>query len=398
MFSSLFSNRAFVFLAMIIMAMVSWIYVTAAESRVDNFPGQIPVTLKNVPDQLVALPETDTITVRLRADQRSWSLLSVDSFSAQLDLKGLVSGIHEVPVTVAVSVPNVQIVEKKPATITVRLEESVSKDVPVRVVVQGKAAAGKAPGEPNVTPDHVSAVGAKSIVAAVTEAQAIVTLGGEGSDVQRTVELVAQDQQGDPVQGIRFEPASVGVSIPIVQASNTKTVGVRVVTIGAPNDGYYVQKIAVSPSTVVIAGSAEIDAIDTTPIDLTNLAATKTFTVDLVFPTGITSIDRVTRASVTLTIAPLPISKQVPVTYTFTDLDSVLKVDQVTPASGSVAVAGPSDVLTGLNAVTATVSLSGLSAGTHAVNITSSLIQAPEGVTVSGSPTPSAISVTLSPK
>lgn len=398
MASRIFSNRLLVFLAMVVVSAISWMYVTAAETNVDAFPGKIPVTVKNLAPNLVALPETEEVEVRLRADRSGWSLLSADSFTAQLDLQGLTAGVHEVPVTVVVSVPNVQIVEKNPATITVSLEESVSKDVPVRVVVQGKAAAGKAAGEATATPDRVLAVGAKSIVAAITDAQAIVTLKGEEGNVQRTVQLSALGRSGEPLDGVRFEPNSVGVAIPIVQASNARTVGVRVVTIGNVKDGFFVQKISVSPATVTITGSDALTSLDTAPIDLAELGSTKTFTVNIVYPTGVQSVDGVSRATVTLTITPLPTSKQVPVTYTFVDLDASLKIDKVDPASGTVVVAGPTDVLSGLNAVTATVSLSGKAAGLHTINIAGANIQALQNMIVSGTPTPSSITVTLSAK
>ena len=388
-------GRAGIFLVMVLISTASWLYVTAAESRVDTFPGRLPLTFKNVPEGFVPVTETETVEVRIRADQPAWSLLSVDSFVASVDLKGLSGGTHELPIQVAVSLPNVQVVEKRPANVRVLLEEQVSKEVPVRVVVQGEAAAGRAPGDPAASPDSVLVVGAKSLVAAITEALAVVTLHGEASDVVRTVRLLAQDREGESVEGIRFEPAMVGVRLPIVQASNARTVGVRVVTTGQPAEGYYVQRLAVAPATVTIAGGGEVEAVDTVPIDLNGLTGDRTVTVDLVLPAGAILIESRPRVTVSFSVVPVPTSKQVPLSFTFTDIDPQLRVAETDPSSGRVVIAGPSTAVAAVNSVTAAISLAGRGAGTHRVPLSASMVHTPEGVTASGTPTPSSVTVTL---
>lgn len=398
MLKGISTSRVMVFLITILLSTVAWFYVTAAESRVDAFPGKIPLTLKNVPDGLVAILDVESIKVRIRADQRSWSLLSIDSFVATVNLDNFGIGVHEVPIVVAVTIPNVQVVEKDPPTVRVRLEQSVTKDLPVRVVVQGQAAEGQAPGEPSVSPGRVLAVGPKSILETLTDAQAVVTLAGEESVVQRIVRLQALDRTGKSLESVRFEPATVGVTIPIVKAADAKTVGIRVVTAGSPPDGYYVQKITVVPPTVTITGGADIIAIDTEPIDLTTLTADQTVTVDLVLPAGASLVDGLSRATVGLSIAPVPTSKQVPLTFNFSEIDPSLKVTEFNPPSGKVLLIGPAITLSGVMSSSAMVSLAGRGEGTHLITITLDQILPPPGTVVSGSPTPTTILVTLAPK
>lgn len=390
-----YSSRLITFGAIVILTSLAWVYVSASESRTGAFPGDIPLTLKNTPEGLIPVTDEDSVKVRVRADQQSLSALSIDSFTATVDLKGLNAGTYELPVAVAVSVPSVQVVAKEPATVRVTLEESLSKEVPVRVVVQGKAAEGKSPADPIATPNRVTVIGAKSVVAFLSDAEAVVTLGGETSEVQRTVSLQAKDKSGKPLTSIRFEPSTVGVKIPIVQSSSARTVGVRVVTSGNVRDGYYIQKVSVTPATVAVTGSSELAAIETRPVDVTDLATNKTFTTDLVLPAGVVFVDKAVKATVTLTVSPIPTVKQVPLGFSFADLDPTLKISNYDPGSGKISVGGTADVVAGVTTLTATLSLMGKGEGVSSLAVTTNLINLPVGVTIVGAPLPSAVSVTL---
>jgi YbbR domain-containing protein len=390
-------SRLPAFGVMVLLSFLAWIYVTASEARVETFPGKIPLSFRNVPTGLVPIVEVEEIEVRIRADAATWSTLSADAFSAHFDVAGLGVGTHEVSVTVSAMLPAVQIIEKRPSTVLVRLEEEITKDLPVRVVVQGKAADGKAPGEPKTTPERATVAGPKSVIEQLTDVQAVVTLGGETTDVQRTVRLQVQGRSGEPLPNLRFDPLTVSVSIPIVQAADVRTVGVEVKTASIPPEGLYVQRISVTPATIAVTG-AEVTSIPTIPVDLSGLTQTRTMTIDLAFPSGTLPIDRVSRVTVTFTIAPIPTSKQVPLTYTFVDIDPALKVESFDPPVGKAVVVGPATTLATTNAVTATISLAGRGQGTHAVDVGVETIQAPAGASVSGSPTPSAVTVVLVPK
>lgn len=392
---AILSTRLVIFLIMLLTATISWLYVTAAESKIDVFPGSIPIVVKNVPSGLVAIADVEEVSLKIRANQRNWSLLSADSFYAQIDLGGLQEGTHVVPVMTAVSVPNVQIVERQPAQIRVRLEEEMTKEVAIRAVVQGRAAEGKSPGEPQISPNSAKAIGPKSIIASISEAQALVTLGGEEKDAQRMVRLQVLGKQGEPLPQVRFDPERVAVLIPIVQAPTVKTVGIRPVISGSPGDGFFVQSITASPAVVTISGRVSYDVVETMPINISGLTANKTFEINLSLPAGVTLLDKVDKVTVVVTVSPLPITKEVALVFNFVDLDPNLKITSIEPSAGRLTVSGLPGVLSTINSLPATISLKGLAAGTHSVSVSYQSIFLPPDIVSSNTPLPSAILVTV---
>jgi YbbR domain-containing protein len=388
----------------LLLAMALWMYVGVGQTRNAFFPGNIPLQIKNVPQGLVAVTDVDAIKVKVVASPELWKSLSADSFTAYLDLGAYKAGTSDVKVTATCNVSGVQIVETDPATVLVSLEPRTEKEVPVNVLISGNAGEGLVAGQWQVAPQKVQVSGAKSIVESLLEATAKITLSGQTADFKENVALVGVNSQGQVIKNLDFTPAQVTVTVPIVKASNVKTVGIKANIQGSPADGYWISQIETDPQTVTIAASeaqiVKINYILTSPIDISGINKTTTVQANLQPDSGMSVLDKTSQVKVIISVSKSQSAKEIETGFQWENLPSNLKVTSVDPATVKVVVNGPQDKLA--NLISADISLIvnlsiAQNPGTYSIDISRSNIAGPTGVSVS-SIVPSAINVRVDTK
>lgn len=388
----------------LLLALTLWVYVGIGQTKNANFPGNIPLQFKNVPSGLIAVSDTDKVTIKVVAENDVFRQLSVDSFSAYLDLNGLDEGNYEAKVNVITNTANVQIVEINPSRVVVRLESKIEKEIPVIATIDGKAGDGLVPGQAVIEPANVRVSGAKSVVNSLLEATAKIQLQGETADFKKVVKVVGLKANGQEISGLEFKPNQVTVSVPIVKASNIKTVGIKVVTTGAPSDGFWISKIETDPATVVITAAesqiSKISFVETAQIDISNISKNTAAEIDLKPAAGVNIVDQVSKVKVNIFVSQNQATKEINTGFKWQGLAQNLKVSSVEPMTVKVILTGPQEKLENLSAddIALVVDLAGLNnPGTYSVDISRSSIAGPTGISVS-SIVPSAVNVRLDTK
>jgi len=388
----------------LILAIVLWGYVAVGESQVDNFPGEIALETKNVPENLVAITDVERVQIKISADRNIWNRLSSNSFTAYIDLNGLSEGTYETDVIVKSNVGNVEIVDVAPQKILVRLEKVAKKIIPVKLQVEGDAGEGLVAGDAKIEPENIEISGAKSIIEKILDATAIIKLNGETENIEKTVALSALDAEGEEIKNINFNPKEVKVSLPIVKAGTTKTVGIKVKTSGKPKAGYWISQITTIPSDITIKSNSGVlkgtNYIETKTIDVEGASQNISRTIDLDLPSGVTTIDNIATIKIEIKISPTNLDKEISANIAYENLSGLLKVDGLDPNNIKVMASGPSDILNNLSGsnVQLKINLSNYkSAGSYSIDIDKSMISVPGGVSIS-SFVPSSVKVNLSNK
>lgn len=381
-----------------------WLYVGIGQTKNSNFPGGVPLQLRNVPSGLVAITDMDKVTIQVVAEANVYKNLNADSFSAYLDLAAYKVGTYDVKVTVTTTVAGVQIVATDPATVAVTLEPKVEKEVPVTCLYDGSAGVGLAPGVCTIEPTLVKVAGARSIINTLTQATAAIHLSGETADFKKEVKVVSLAASGKEIKSLEFNPTEVAVTVPIVKASTIKTVGIKVNTTGAPAEGFWLSKLESSPSTVTITAAentiGQINFVETEPINVSGLSKNQTVDVVLKPASGVILIDKIDKVKVTLTVSKNQSTREVEAGFKWQNLSSNLKVVSVEPSILKVVAAGAQDQLQALTSgdILILVDLTGFgNPGTYPIDISRANIAGPIGVSVS-SIVPSAINVRLDTK
>jgi len=375
----------------LVAAFVLWVWVASSQNTIAKFPGSLSIKSINTPANLIAIYDADQVTVKILAEPSVWQRLSAETFSAEINLAGLSAGTHQVPVNVSASIAGVQIVDQTPASILVTLEPLETKTVKVSERIEGSAADGMVPGDIAFEPDSVQIKGAKSVVADVTEAVAVVSLGGQDADFSSTVTPMVLDDKSQTISGVTIVPGTVQAQISIVKGSNTKTVGVKVQVNGVPKDNYYISNITSTPGAVDISGVRSTvlatSYLSTLPIDVTGATSEITKDISLSVPSGLTILNNNSaKIHVTIAISPIQTSKTFNIN-SFKVSSGEGKIVSTDPISIAAVCTGPIDQINSLTNTDFTIFLDlsnqqADASGVINLTLTPLNIQAPSGISV----------------
>lgn len=398
---SFFTSNIKAKLICLCLAFMLWVFVSSNQSLLGKFPNQIPVKIINLSQNYSAFLDQDNVQIYLMAESAIWKSLQSESFTANVDVNGLSEGTYELEVKVSSSVSGVQITKIEPSKIFVNIEKVESKKVLVNAKIDGDPADGMAVGQIEIVPQEVEITGPSSYIEAVSESQISLQLNGESSSFERNCEVYAIAENNSKLSGIKFNPEKVAVKVPITRGGNNKTVGIKVKTKNSPAEGYYVSSITSSPNVLDITGQrsilTNINYLETEEIDLQNAQNKISKQVAVLLPDGV-SLQKgaPSKVSVEINIAQMQISKMVIPEYIENGIGTGLKIASITPNDIKITVTGASEILSTVNTdnVKLNLDLSGKSIGTHIIDLNSSMITIPAGVSIS-SILPNSITVTI---
>jgi YbbR domain-containing protein len=404
--TNIFTNNLGGKVVAVILALGLWLYVASGQSKVIDFPSKIPVNARGVSEGYIAKLSNDEVSIKVAVDRKYLKTLSTDSFDAYVDLTGKTKGTYsDVPITVVSKDSNVEIRQVTPVTITVTIDSAVSKTVPVVAKIEGKPGDGLAPDDPAIEPDKVEVRGAKSDIDQILEATAEIKLNGETTDVKKTVALQGFDASGNVIKGIQFTPDSTVLTVPIVKAGKTKTVGIRVKTTGVVKSGFWASSISVDPNLISITGNAEALSatkyIETEAINIDGLSQNKVYTIGITVPTGIVLVDPITDVKVTINLSGTDTTKEITASINSINLAQTLQLDTSSTEEVKVIVSGPADKLATLSSsdvvVTLDLSMFRTAQTSTKIDLTQDWIKVPSGITIIRF-NPSAITISLQSK
>jgi YbbR domain-containing protein len=190
------------------------------------------------------------------------------------------------------------------------------------------------------------------------------------------VRLLARDENGDVVSGVKIVPNEALVTVPIEQLSNYRDLAVRVRTRGLPSESYAVTSITTNPQIVTVFGNR--DAIQQLPgyvetVEVSVDGATENIDqrAPLNFPQGITPVDGNVSVQVRVRVEAQQGARTVvrrPVVIGVTsDLTAELSSERI-----EVLLSGPLPKLNALKEddVRIFIDVTGLKVGTHQVRPT----------------------------
>jgi YbbR domain-containing protein len=126
--------------------------------------------------------------------------------------------------------------------------------------------------------------------------------------IDRDVDLVALDGNGNPVPGVDIDPQRARVRIEVALEVANRTLPVVPTLSGAPAAGYRITAIAVEPLIVTVSGeAATIGALEGAPTEAINVDGRTTdleAIVNLDLPDGV-SVSFSDQVRVVLTIEPI---------------------------------------------------------------------------------------------
>ena len=210
-------------LKLVSLALASLLWFVIAGEKTSEMGLSVPLELKNFPKDLELTGDAvNSVEVRLRASPSIIQSLGPQEVSAHVDLTGVQEGEHIVNLTAdSIRIPfGVKVVRIYPSTLTLNLERTVQKVVPVQPRLLGRTAPGYEVAEVTSVPPEVRVVGPKNRVQEV-EGAFTEPVSVEGAETT----LVEQVNLGveDPLVRIQGSPR-VRVTARIAPAQETRVI------------------------------------------------------------------------------------------------------------------------------------------------------------------------------
>ena len=353
----LWKNKNTILLAFIL-AVTVWISAVYASDPIQedglvNDPVLEIVGLDEDFVQVYELPEV--VKVQLRAPRSVWEEINdrTDVIRAQLDVTDLGAGEHEIQVTLGYDVSPIQIVDIQPSSVTIKLENFITKEETIFSMVQGEVALGFKGSPPVLSEAQVTISGPQSLVEQVDEVHAVVGVSNARESITTQVTLLPVDSNKQVVRGVTLSPDRVTATVEIVQEGRYRDVAVKVETLGQPASGYRVTNISVSPPTLTLFSEnrqliADMPGyVSTHPVDLTELDDDLEIRLALDLSEGVTIIGDEQSVQVQIGIAAFETSVSLTVPINIVGLGEGLEA-VVSPEFVDIFLTGPQPVLENL--------------------------------------------------
>ncbi len=383
------------------LAFALWIFVSFTQNpdQRSAFEG-VPVDIEGLTPGLLivdkeGLPRANlpNVTISAEGDETTIQTVRQSDLRAFVDLGGLAAGEHSnVPVIVERNRSGLArlTLTSDPAFLSFRLEQEITRTVPLTVEVTGSVPFSFEKGKPRLTQagqpvDSVLVRGPQSRVDRVSVARVIADidrLTGNYSS-SRPVELLSQD--GQDVAGVTAEPASINVLVPIASSAGIKRVPVVPRLVGAPASGQIVSTVSVDPQFVQLTGGSDalnaIESIETFDVDIAGATRAISRTVAMRVPANTSlALGEPAMATVMVQIRSIdrPFQITLPVAIQVTDPPDGLLLT-LSPTSIQIKLEGNASALGAFDpaSLQGTVSARTLGEGTYAIVPS---IQLPAGV------------------
>ena len=339
----------------------------------------VSITVEGLDEEKFDLKEINPEFVRLRVTGLTKDIAKVTPQNAKvrLDLSKAVSGKQTVMLE-PVGFPDQVDVTIEPSSVSVTIEEKLTREMPVMIELEGKPAEGMVAGTPIVLDTNsVYVTTPESDIDGVEMVKGIIDLDGAKETFRKQIKLLAYNKDGEVID-VKLEPSVVEVEVPITLPS--KTVPFKVRLNGSLAPGFSIAAVEQVASDIVLYGNQavldEIEFYDGGVVDITNLDADRTFALDIPLAANLSKIEPA-KAEVKLRIVPAVKRTFEQVKLTLSGQNDRYAATIMNPQSGTVnlTIEGAPEIVEGIDVdnILLIVDVGNLSVGSHKVNVSYSL-------------------------
>lgn len=297
----------------VIIAIGIWIYIAFVMDPT------IEITVRDLPIQFIGAEALDaknlsvisesstTVNVNIKGSRKKMGQNDMKTIIARADLSSIsAAGENTVPIDIVIPFENQGVSSQSDYTVTVKVEDRVTKTLDIRIDTQGSLAADYMPGDITAEPSAVTLVGPKSAVEKISAAAVRLDYANEDVDIDTELPVTFYGADGKEVsmldalmKRISVSAESAKVHCPVMKMHKV-SVKARFDTYALPEGFAY----KTEPSEVYIFGSdeamAEHTEIMTETISTEKLLGSGKVKVKLSIPEGIKIFDNITEAEITM--------------------------------------------------------------------------------------------------
>lgn len=356
----------------LVIALGIWSYVvTFVSPNSDKHYNAVPLvvqseTLLHERGLMITDMDISEVSLHLEGTRIDLNKLSSANITVTVDVSKIYEvGTHKLQYSVAypgdVAQNAVSMLSKRPDTVTVVVEERISKTVPVNVQYVGNVAEDFMADKENKVLDfnEVSITGPKSTIDQIASAQIKVDLEGRSESISEQFAYTLCNDKGEPVNAelVTTNVEQVNLTLKIMRVKEISLVVKVVDGGGATADN---TSIMLNPSTIWVSGSDTLleglESIEIGTIELGSLTEDTDLTFGIQLPEGITDETGVTEATVSVDFPDL-LTRTVTVTnIAAVNVPAGLEAELLTQAL-EIQVRGPEDKIEALDPATLRVTV-----------------------------------------
>lgn len=365
------------FILALILAIGVWAAaVNAADPNEElTYPAPIPIEiLGQDTGLLITNAYSKQIELTLRAPRSIWAQLTSnqDSIHAILDLSDLKAGEYSLEPQLQVNIQPTRIISYSPTSITIVLDELISRSFPVQLTLTGEPSIGYQAGDPSLDTDEVTISGPKLLVDRVAAVQTSFSLSEARENINESLSLEVVDEFNQVVRGVNLSTEKIQMLIPISQQGGYRDMAVKVVITGQVANLYRLTNISVFPPVVTVySADAQLindlpGVVETEALDINSISEDNSFRLKLILPEDVLIIGDqsvLAQISVEAILGSLTISEK---PLEITNLDPSLAAE-LSSLTVDVIVSGPLPILGTLSSkdLRVVIDAEGLAIGSH---------------------------------
>ena len=257
----------------LVAAIVLWIFVMNEQNPLAERVVSLPVAVESLDsDQQIVMNSIPNVQVKIRAPRLQLAEFSDNDLKAMVDVNGQVAGTHMIPIQITTP-RGIEIVEMSSSSLEIILDDLITRQVPVRVQVEGTLHADFQIQEIQASPVSVTITGPASEQEFAKEVLASISVNGAVDSI--SAEAVPTLAGGGELSSHwRISPSKVAVSATIMK-KESRDVAVELQTSGSLPEGLRIADIRIEPAEVNLQGSStslsRIDKVRTEPINLNEI-------------------------------------------------------------------------------------------------------------------------------
>jgi YbbR domain-containing protein len=258
-------------LVALIIAAILWMYVMNEQNPPLEASFQVPLEVHNLSSGVLAVDVPETVRVKVRGPRNLLAGFGMQDIKAYVDLKGLGEGHY--PVKIQTAIPSsLETVEVNPDKFMIKLDVTLSRQLPVEVKLIGTPAARTVVNKTTPSLAQVTVDGPKSQLDTVDKVVAYVDISDKNADFTAEAPLSLINRSGKEVEGLQISASKVNVAVALMQEADKKMVNIKTLFAGELPKGVVLRRIITVPDKVELYGPAasldKIDFVYTEPIQL----------------------------------------------------------------------------------------------------------------------------------
>lgn len=272
-------------------SVILWFFVMDTQNPVINGSYDVPLTMANIPTAYKPVFFEQSVRVRLSAPRSYFIDYGVNNIRAFANLQNYsAEGEYEIPVEASYP-KGFELESVNPATIHVKLDPFIEKQIPAEVIVTGSPVENSVVSQLEKSSEQLTLIGPKTAVLEVKRVIGYIGLSNNAETFDILVPMTAIDENGREVRGVRVAPSVITVTVHIESELRKKTVPV-VANISVP-EGREISETTIAPQEVEIIGREEIlssiESIKTEPLNFLVNAKSFVGKLKLDLPDGVTA-------------------------------------------------------------------------------------------------------------